>query len=323
MSIKKYLPSKKFVISLFIAILIICVSLILTFGEGTLYESKKVAEITPVDESKFEAFKQEDTDGDGLPDWQEGLYGTDPKKDDTDGDGTKDEDEMKAERDPQKANTAKVGQIPNDKIEQQIIERAKQAEIEYEKLNDTQKLARSFLSQYIATQPADRKMTEEEINSVVDSMIKKVNIKDIPDKYKKEDILLSTNTDLKKGLEKYFTILKPIIMDSVGPATIKGLDLISSIEKNNWMVNIKEINNITEILSSSADKIIETEVSSLIKSEHLDMANAIYKMSVHLESFKEINQDPINTMLGFQGYTDLIDIVGEILDKMISKVKVL
>jgi Bacterial TSP3 repeat len=41
-----------------------------------------------------------DTDGDGLPDWQEILHGTDVRKPDTDGDGTSDNDEVVSSRDP-------------------------------------------------------------------------------------------------------------------------------------------------------------------------------------------------------------------------------
>jgi hypothetical protein len=50
-----------------------------------------------------------DTDGDGLHDWEETLWKSDPNKTDSDGDGTSDGDEVKANRDP-----AKKG--PNDNI---------------------------------------------------------------------------------------------------------------------------------------------------------------------------------------------------------------
>ncbi len=41
-------------------------------------------------EELLKAYSTKDTDGDGLPDWQEALYGTDPSKADTDGDGISD-----------------------------------------------------------------------------------------------------------------------------------------------------------------------------------------------------------------------------------------
>ncbi len=41
-----------------------------------------------------------DTDGDGLKDWEEALWGTDPRNPDTDGDKTNDGDEVKKSRNP-------------------------------------------------------------------------------------------------------------------------------------------------------------------------------------------------------------------------------
>ena len=43
-----------------------------------------------------------DSDGDGLKDWEENIYGTDPHNADSDGDGTKDGDEIAQGRDPLK-----------------------------------------------------------------------------------------------------------------------------------------------------------------------------------------------------------------------------
>ena len=46
-------------------------------------------------EALLKSYAIQDTDGDGLPDWEESLYGTDPKKADTDGDGVNDAQAVK------------------------------------------------------------------------------------------------------------------------------------------------------------------------------------------------------------------------------------
>ena len=51
-----------------------------------------------------------DADGDGLPDWEEALWSTNPKKPDTDGDGTPDGEEVAVHRNPRKAG-------PSDSLE--------------------------------------------------------------------------------------------------------------------------------------------------------------------------------------------------------------
>jgi len=54
---------------------------------------------------------QLDSDNDGLKDWEEKLWGTDPNNPDTDGDGVKDGEELKQGRDPLKPG-------PDDKLAQ-------------------------------------------------------------------------------------------------------------------------------------------------------------------------------------------------------------
>lgn len=57
-----------------------------------------------------------DSDMDGLPDWEERMYGSDPFISDTDKDGTSDGQEVRIGRDASKPNTAKKGKEPNDKL---------------------------------------------------------------------------------------------------------------------------------------------------------------------------------------------------------------
>lgn len=168
---KKYLPSKKFSISLGIAILIILIAVIINYSRESNY---KVGNGLTVENSLSSALTDAnsiDTDKDGLPDWQETLYGTDPKKADTDGDGTNDGDEIKAGRDPLKANTAPAGQKPNDYIDAKIIAKDKQTEDEYAKLSTTDKMARDLVSNILASQPTSGSMTEDQINYLVQNAI--------------------------------------------------------------------------------------------------------------------------------------------------------
>ena len=50
-----------------------------------------------------------DRDGDGLPDWEEGVWGTNPNNPDTDGDGTYDGEEVRNNRHPRVAGPSDSG----------------------------------------------------------------------------------------------------------------------------------------------------------------------------------------------------------------------
>jgi len=172
----KYLPSKKFLTALSIAVVVVLIAIILNYWipNITSYKSGDLATNTSASSSLT---SNVDSDKDGLPDWLENLYGTDPKKADTDGDGTSDFDEIKANRDPLKANTAPVGQEPNDKIDPQIIANNQKISDEYQNLNSTQKMARDLMSNIIASQPVNGQMDQATIDALVDK-----SISDLPQK---------------------------------------------------------------------------------------------------------------------------------------------
>ncbi len=74
------------------------ISFWLTPGEDDFIETR----VTAISGGKSASPALLDSDNDGLKDWEETVYGTDPNKPDTDGDGTKDGDEIAQKRNPKK-----------------------------------------------------------------------------------------------------------------------------------------------------------------------------------------------------------------------------
>ncbi len=98
--ISSYLPSRKFAI-IALALLLAVGGLFLFFGGEAM--RRKTAD-APQKEIVSGAVRgknsQKDSDNDGLKDWEEVLWKTDPQNPDTDGDGTPDGEEVKLGRDP-------------------------------------------------------------------------------------------------------------------------------------------------------------------------------------------------------------------------------
>ncbi|MFA5652004.1 MAG: hypothetical protein WC933_01450 [Candidatus Paceibacterota bacterium] len=200
---KKYLPSKNFLVALSIAIVIILIAIIINFWKSntTKYKNNNLAVNTNASSSVMEI----DSDNDGLPDWKEVLYGTNPKVTDTDKDKTNDADEIALNRDPLKANTASSGQEPNDKIADAIIEQNKKALEDYNKLTDTEKFSRNLISNIIATQPVSGSMNQSSIDSIVNTSLNEIPQKQYSGITKSADLnLLQTdNENLTKNLTDY------------------------------------------------------------------------------------------------------------------------
>ncbi|MFA6340878.1 MAG: hypothetical protein WCX27_01385 [Candidatus Paceibacterota bacterium] len=173
---KKYLPSKTFVRALLIAIFIVIVAIVSNYWKpSNINFNNNVA--FNLNASNTWIANAVDTDKDGLPDWQEVLMGTDPKKADTDGDGASDGEETVLNRDPLKTNTAGKDKEPNDMIEESIIAYDKKITEEYQKLSATEKMARDLMSNIVASQPTSGNMDQATVNSLVTR-----SIQDIPDK---------------------------------------------------------------------------------------------------------------------------------------------
>lgn len=64
------------------------------------FKKKTGTAVSPKTKEEALARLTRDTDGDGLKDWEEKIYGTNPEKTDTDGDGTPDGEEIKTSRNP-------------------------------------------------------------------------------------------------------------------------------------------------------------------------------------------------------------------------------
>lgn len=103
-------------------------------GQGTILQKGGLTQIREA---------QLDSDSDGLKDWEEKLWGTDPNSSDTDGDGALDGEELKQSRDPLKKG-------PEDKLVQfQSLPNEPEPTFQSPK-NLTEELARQLVAQYFS-----------------------------------------------------------------------------------------------------------------------------------------------------------------------------
>ena len=173
---KKYLPSKNFLIALSAAIIIVVLAIIFNYWKPSTTKIENNNLVVAGANASSSAMDI-DSDNDGLPDWKEALYGTNPHNPDTDGDGTPDGMEVAENRDPLKANTAPKGQQPNDMLDPALIAKDQAMTQQYESLNATQKMAEDLMSNIIASQPASGEIDQDTQDSIVQQ-----SLQDLPQK---------------------------------------------------------------------------------------------------------------------------------------------
>jgi hypothetical protein len=105
----------------------------------------------------------EDDDSDGLKNWEESLYKTDPNNPDTDSDGMSDGDEVTAGRDPFVAGKGSNFVTPKDLMPY--------ASTTLPTLNATERFSRDIFLKYLEAKNSGQTIDETSANTIADSVI--------------------------------------------------------------------------------------------------------------------------------------------------------
>ncbi|MFT5359880.1 MAG: hypothetical protein ACI88L_000345, partial [Candidatus Paceibacteria bacterium] len=178
MSIQQYLPSKKF--QILIAALVLAVIAVFVFSKinKSSGEYESLEKTTKVSTFPIGEVVYSDADGDGVLDWEESLWGTDPFNPDTDGDGIGDKEEIEKK----KPVDFQIGQ-------------------ESENLTETGIFAREFFSSVFSlNQTGD--LTEQNLTSIAESLGRSIE-NALYNVYTMEDIAIAPNSE--SAFVDYFT----------------------------------------------------------------------------------------------------------------------
>ena len=258
-----------------------------------------------------------DSDNDGLKDWEEQIYGTNPHDADTDGDGTKDGEEITQGRDPLKSNTSKDAHLPNDYLTQKTAAAHTSTDTSGSDQNLTQQFSEIFGREYLIklVQHPDQ---QPDLNSVSDSMVQAALDKSaiLPPPITIKDIVVSHGAsadDINLYLRKFdailFTALKPIkdnksltdiVADAVTDETSDAAEneLTARINAyNQFLKNIKPLpvpEDFTFIHISYLNTVVqEREAMQKVKDAKHDIALAIIavrELSQTNEEFDTLHQ---------------------------------
>jgi hypothetical protein len=225
-----------------------------------------------------------DSDEDGLLDWEESIWGTDPNNPDTDGDGTNDNEEINNDRNPLLAG-------PDDRdisFEEKAIERILENNLDKNGL--TNQVAESFADDYFNAR-ANGKLTQEDkdqlINQITKDAFEEINIEGI---YTIDSI--ETFNPVNNG-EKLITYADLLIARQ-----INALAITISVEEN---TDYEYLGN--EIIKISS-KIVSIETPQQIDDLHLYLANNYYKLGVSMKNFEREKEDPLYSLLSIKKYEE-------------------
>ncbi len=237
-----------------------------------------------------------DTDHDGLPDWEEVLWKTDPKNPDTDGDGTNDGDEVKAGRDPLKPG-------PRDLLPKPILETVTtNATNTPHTTLDT--LAKGFLENYTTlSNPGVPDDIKKGINATI--------ISDVQDQatnkqYTASDLVVVKNPTVADN-DVYISKLGEIFETYDYYRFQDEPDLLKALLKSRSPDDETKLKDAAVVYKTISDALLKVPVPSSLISAHLVIINLFYGMNQSVLQMSQALSDPLIAMIGLKNGTEYND----------------
>ena len=282
------LQHKNLIVSAMVALTAVSLTFYLTRGEE-LFSSEKTLIVQALPEVKTGA-EDIDTDLDGLPDWKEKLYGSNPYVVDSDEDGTRDGDEIRVGRNPAVPNTAMSGEAVNDKLA--YLEDPDIATSSTDLLG----IKKEFFARYLAEGSKEVKET------TFRDLIQKVDVKAFVPRHELLDLTISSDNSTE-GVRAYVNAFGLIIKKYLNHRMKESEDqLIKAALTRSDKGTIEELQLLSIDYKNFAADLLALEVPSALARAHLLTVNGYEGMGRGILGITRAHEDPLYAAAAYEAY---------------------
>jgi len=236
-----------------------------------------------------------DSDSDGLKDWEEALWGTDPKNPDTDGDGTPDGEEVKEGRNPLKKG-------PDDKMATITKTTAPTSATTSEKLTVTDELSRALFTQFMLVKQNGGTIDQTVASQIAAQEFNNVLQENGVFNYTNKDLKLTDANDINT-LRAYGNALGSAILSGGNPnKTESELDLYESLIKTRDASFVPKMVAIAKAYQLVIDEVKKITVPRSVSAAHLDLLNSLSGVQKGIDLMSEQLTDELSGPLGLLIY---------------------
>ena len=287
-------PSKKII---YLAITAFVLVATIALREWYVGYHQSTGGLTPVETAASQSVSKGDpnnldSDGDGLPDWQEVMLHTDPMNPDTDGDGTSDGQEVALGRDPNVAG-------PNDKMTQDTTASNDATTTDNFSATVTKQLFANGL--YLSD---NGQVTEDNVNTLVTNLMSQSQNAFTFKQYDATGLNVITNPT-KDDLVLYAKTL----------ATLQ-YNLL------NQLALYQDPATVSKIYADHAKKVYSLRVPTDVVDDEIKIVNNFSKVAEVYNALANQEQDPLRLPMAIKAYQDagaeqplLIEDIGQYLNK--------
>lgn len=255
----------------------------------------------------LQAIASKDSDGDGLPDWEESLYGTDPQNPDSRHLGMSDGEAVAKGLIVPKAQVpaaSTVPQAPTSATQDGIAPAATDS------LTDL--FAKNFFTLYVAAkQQSGAALTSNQIDALAATALQELtaSVGPAPDFKTPADIKTAgTGSD---ALRAYAAAAEQVFLAQGGGFSTDELDSLTAAAQDTDPNAIANLARIASAYHDIAVGLLALTAPREIAPAHLALIDALARTGSIVGDFARLRTDPVATMLALQQYPQsLADLIG-------------
>jgi hypothetical protein len=264
-------------------------------GGAYYLSSGKTAQVNAAStEDILKAYAAKDTDGDGLPDWEEALYGTDPNNPDTFHLGMTDAEAVQkglvklkidAPSAPAAATSSLAAGIPGPTAASTTL---------------TDQFAQAFFNNYISTRGSQPPTADQAAQFVQGAVANLVATQVRPDAYAASDIRVSGSGPA--ALQAYAAAAQTALSTHSANVQYDELTYLQDAVQKNDQSSIVALKSIASSYTQNAQALAAVPVPSEAASAQLALVNAIARMGATINDMAAIQSDPILALVALGNY---------------------
>ncbi|OHA17163.1 MAG: hypothetical protein A3H57_03925 [Candidatus Taylorbacteria bacterium RIFCSPLOWO2_02_FULL_43_11] len=283
--------SKKIILATVVCLLIVSTALYLTRINNRQSSDNQV---TIKDERNPILFL--DNDKDGLKDWEEGLWKTNPEIADTDDDGTSDFDEIRAGRNP-------LIKGPDDKLASITISSKINPQIEAD-LSETDKFSREWFAKYIAAKQAGDPINVDQSDFLIQSALNAES--GTVDIFSEADFQITG--DDEQSFRKYGNTLGAIFNDKNAQYPEGEMMILDNYQATDDPSKLADLSKSKLRYQGIKEEMAKMAVPKSLVADHTVMINMMSIVEVVVDNMRYIDSDPLRALGWVSIYPDAVDL---------------
>lgn len=314
-AVLKYLPSKKFII----AALGVAVFVFAVWQVFFVPRARNQLADAPINNATKQTSLEKlntDSDGDGLKDWEELLWKTDPLNPDTNGNGIGDKEETLL-------NSNKTLRPVNDTEQNNSLANNEE--------NLTQQIAEDFGAAYLKRKLVSKNAQTPDLNGNMEGLealafsdikksLEKTATTKLPDTFSEKDITIAADSS-PAAVRAYINVVGEIITKAPNEPEKSEVEILEEVITNEDFAALKEIQLHSENYQYFAEKIKDVLVPTVFKDTHLALINTFWRLHLITADMARMDQDPIKSIAAISQYDQEIKNSLEPLATIVDEIK--